>query len=126
MKTLILVLALSATAAKADEMFAPMSDAEYARQAVISMTFAIDCHQTQQIRQRNEAGDTTIGESNKMIRSHFSEPGIRNYFIASAIVSAGITKALPAEWRPVYQYGVIAYQVATIIHNKKASLSISF
>lgn len=133
MKTIITTLTLAALcqASHAADLFSPMSDAAWERQALITAVLLVDHHQTQEIRKRWEAalanpGTSAISEANPLIRRHFSESGVRNYFVASAITSAVVTKALPAQWRATYQYSHLALQVATVIHNKRLGFSVAF
>lgn len=130
MNKFILVAALlTAQTTHAAEWFTPMSDADIARQIVITATLAIDHDQTQQIRVIRETaipGSPQISEGNPIIRRHFSEAGIRNYFVLTAVGSAVLTKAMPKEWRAATQYGIIALQVAVIIKNKRAGLTFKF
>ena len=124
----LLVLVLTACQpAKASELLSPMEDADIARQIAATVLLAVDHHQTQEIRQLVEAGAEPWEhrEGNPMIRRHFSESGIRNYFTVMAAGSAVITKVLPKEWRPAYQYGVIVLQVVTALCNKKFGLSLA-
>ncbi len=122
----ILAISVLSSNVNAADMFSPMSDADIVRQIAVTATLMVDYRQTEQIRNYVEAGGKDMYEKNPIIRRHFSEPGVRNYFVVMAVGSAVIAKALPAKWRPVYQYGIIAMQVATIIHNKRFGLSVSF
>lgn len=128
-KAILIAALLSAQTTHAAEWWEPMDDADIARQIVITATLAIDHDQTQQIRVIREKaipGSPQISEGNPILRRHFSEAGIRNYFVLAGIGSAVLTKAVPREWRSAVQYGVIALQVAVIIKNKRAGLTFKF
>jgi hypothetical protein len=122
MKTLFAALLALSVNAHADEMFSPMSSADQYHQVAITGLLLIDRAQTVESFRNQDKWH----EDNQMIRRHFSEPGIRNYFALSALGSAAITKTLPADWRPAYQYSFIAYQVAHVVKNKRIGMSIRF
>ena len=100
-----------------------MSATDIYRQAVVTVLLVADYGQTRdQYAKRNEG----YSEINPLIRRHYSDSGIRNYFIVAATGSALVAKALPAEWRPAFQYTVIALEVAAIVKNKRVGLSFRF
>lgn len=115
-------LVVACHGAQADQF----TQADIIRQSAITGLLMIDQGRTQQIREFVESGSHQHAEANPVIRKHFSEPGIRNYFVGVAVGSAVIARALPKEWRPAYQYGVIAYELVVVIKNKRAGLHFRF
>jgi hypothetical protein len=118
MKNLVLALALTAPLAQASDLTA----GDWTRQGVLTALLLADYTQTVDICRRPE----TYRELNPLIRRHWSEPGIRNYFVTSAMFNLAVTRALPAEWRSAWQYGHIAFEVLVILRNRRAGVNFQF
>ena len=99
-----------------------MAPADWARQGAITALMVADYAQTVDIYRR----PTEYHEVNVMVRQHWSESGIRNYFVASIAVNAAVTRALPADWRPAWQYGYLAFEALTVLHNRRVGLHFQF
>ncbi len=118
MKPLILVLCIALMGnAHADDM----STADYARQGVIAGLLLIDYGQSIYIHDH----PLKHREHNSIILRHNTPEGIRNYFLAATVISAGITKALPKEYRPAFQYTLIAVETWQTIHNKRRGVGVT-
>lgn len=111
---------LFATECRCEEQVSrPLSKADTARQWAVSSLLLVDAMQTMQAQR-------TPGyhERNGLIRQHWSQPGVRNYFVLTGVGAYAITRALPPEYRPAWQYGIMAAELYVITHNHKSGLRI--
>lgn len=118
MKRLILALVLAAPLAHAQELTID----DWKRQAAHTALLLADYAQTVDIYRRPKE----FHEVNPLLRKNWSEVGIRNYFIASAALNLAVTRALPAEWRPAWQYTHIVFEALVVLHNRKAGVNFKF
>lgn len=116
---IVVVVAASSHHARADDL----SSRDVVRQFMVTGLLVADYAQTRDQYVRRAEG---YNEINPLVRAHYSEAGIRNYFGVAVVGSAVVTKALPADWRPAWQYGVIALEVAAIVKNKRVGLHFRF
>lgn len=118
MKRLILALAIAAPLAHAQEL----TTADWQRQGALAALLLADYAQTVDIYRR----PAEFRELNPLILKHWSEHGIRNYFVLSAALNLTVTRALPAEWRPARQYGHIVFETLMVIRNRKLGIKFQF
>ncbi len=116
----IFALAASAVIAKAHAA-EEFSNKDIAVEALVLTSMYLDYRQTLDIK--NHAGYT---ELNPIMGEHPSDVRIRNHFMIGAVLHVGIARLLPGEYRAGWQYGVLAAEVLTIIHNRKIGLSFNF
>lgn len=121
-----LVLALACAPAVAGDLpLLPgrydLSQADIAREFAYVGTLVLDYSQTMDIKNHPK-----LEEKNKMLGQHPSDVKIRNYFLASALTHYVITKLLPSEYRPYWQYGGIIYEGGFIISNHHIGLAFKF
>jgi hypothetical protein len=98
-----------------------LTQEDIVREVVIDTTLFLDYRQTLDIKRHEN-----LRETNKILGSHPSDTKTTAYFLAVGIGNHYLTKALPTELRPVWQYGFIAVQIRTILYNRKANVSFSF
>jgi hypothetical protein len=84
-------------------------------------TLLLDYSQTRDIK--NHAG---MYEINHILGQHPSDAKIRNYFLAVGVGHYLVTKALPNEYRPYWQWGWIGIELLTIAHNRQIGLQFKF
>ncbi len=122
LKTILVIATLMsvmlAPSCRADDMV----PADWYRQAAVTVLLKADYEQTVEGYDKR----WTYTERNCIITQHYNQPGIRNYFLVVGIGHAIVTRALPANWRPAWQYSIIALEVAVIAHNKRAGLHFTF
>lgn len=99
-----------------------MAPADWYRQAALTGLLKTDYEQTMEAYDKR----WTYTERNGIINQHYNPVGIRNYFLVVGVGHAVVTRALPANWRPAWQYGAIALEVAIIVRNKRAGLHFTF
>jgi len=98
------------------------SDSDTTRQTYLTLSLYADYAQTRSIRKT-----PGLWETNPILGLHPSDKQVAVYFIGSALTSYGIARALPAGWpRQSFQYGVIALQLAVIVHNKRIGMSFRY
>jgi len=98
------------------------SDADTARQTALTLTLYADYAQTRSITRI-----PGLYEHNPILGPQPSDRRISAYFLTSAVLAYGTARALPAGWpRSGFQYGVIALQVAVILHNRRVGLQFHY
>lgn len=100
----------------------PLSNSDMYRQVAVSAALIADASQTLYAYEHRDR----FGEKNVIIRAHYSPTGIRNYFGAVLIGSAVVTRALPPEYRPYWQYGILAVEIANVARNKRIGVRFEF
>lgn len=103
---------------RADEL----TDADIYRQVAITALLIGDMGQTLD----SNAKRTHYRELNPYLRNHDTPSEIRQYFAVAIVGSAVVTKLLPAEYRPYWQYGLIGIEVAMLLQNKRVGLRFKF
>lgn len=132
LSTLALALLYACHAPMANAATAPLqqlptiasdwSDADTGRQVYLTALLYADYAQTRSISLYPKAW-----ERNPMLGLHPSDRRISRYFIGAALLSYGAARTLPAGWpRQSFQCGVIALQIAAIVHNKRMGLSFRY
>lgn len=118
MKKLFLVVAflVSQFTHAADDM----SQVDWTRQAVVTTAMLVDFGQTRDIIRRG------YNEYNPLIDHHRSDVYVRNYFAIAIVGHAVVTKNLPKEWRPAFQYGTLALETFLILHNRRIGVKVTF
>lgn len=98
-----------------------LSEKEIRNELIFAGTLLVDYNQTLDIK--NHPG---MYETNPILGQHPSDARIRNYFLLAGLGHYAVTKALPSEYRPYWQYGWIALEVLTILHNQQIGLKVNF
>lgn len=114
----ILLCALASRANAADTWTVP----DTALQVAVTAALYEDYKQTEQIASE----PSRYHETNPILGEHPSGGKVRNYFIGSALASAGIAYVLPKPYREAFQAGVLGVEVVAIGHNKHIGLSVRF
>lgn len=65
-------------------------------------------------------------EQNRLLGRHPSDSRIRNYFLGVAIGHVAVTHLLPRKYRPYWQWGSLAIEIAVIHNNYQAGLRMNF
>jgi len=89
--------------------------------AAESMLLA-DYNQTLQISRHPEL----YYERNRIMGTHPGRGTVNTYFIAAALITAGIAKALPVKYRRMFLGGVIGVEAITVAGNKAIGLRVAF
>lgn len=116
--SLILLLFATAPALAAD----PWSKADKAREAVYLAMHVLDWGQTLDIAKNPDLH----GEGNSILGEHPSVKRVNRYFVATALLQVGVTHALPARWRPAFQYFWIGVEAGFVAHNYRAGVRVNF
>jgi hypothetical protein len=117
---LLTACAFFQSAARA-ETFEPLNSIEIKREIAVATTLYLDYVQTVDIK--NHPG---FFEKNIILGLHPKDNRVTAYFLLAGAGHYGVTRALPREYRAVWQYGWIALEVATILNNKKIGLHFDF
>jgi len=119
MKRLIALtaLALCAGLSQADDL----TPKEIHTELLFAGTLLLDYSQTRDIK--NHPG---MYETNPILGKHPSDDKIATYFVLAGVGHYLVTKALPAEYRPAWQWGAIGLETLVILHNKQIGLSFKF
>lgn len=122
----LLATSLCSTIAYADDLdLLPskyqLSDKEIRNELIFAGTLLLDYAQTKDIK--NHPGHY---ETNPILGRHPSDDRIALYFVAAGLGHYAVTKALPPEWRPAWQYGWIALEVLTILKNRQVGVNFAF
>jgi hypothetical protein len=86
------------------------------REVLCQTLILIDEQQTENIA-RNPDKYREVGIAKQFIGEHPSVDQVRVYFLASAIVHAGVSYMLPHGWRDAYQYVMFAYRYDAVSKN---------
>jgi hypothetical protein len=114
---LSILIATSAQTAFADEL----TPLEQKRELLVYSTLLLDAAQTLDIKNHPD-----LYERNPLLGRHPSDLKIGAYFIGAGFAHLAVTKQLPTEYRAAWQYGWAAFEVATIIRNRKLNLRFNF
>lgn len=117
----LLPVASHADAGTDSTYFQPLSSIEIKRQVVVEATLYLDYLQTVDIK--NHPG---MFEKNIILGLHPKDNRVTAYFLLAGAGHYAVTRALPTEYRALWQYTWIALEAATIIHNKKIGLKFDF
>lgn len=98
-----------------------LSESDLKGLGAITAVYYTDYRQTIDIK--NHPG---MYETNFILGKHPSDVKIRNYFIASGVVTLGAVYLLPKHLRPYLIGGVLVLEVAVIGHNKRIGLRTNF
>jgi hypothetical protein len=112
-----ILIAASAHTVFADEL----SPLEQKRELLVYSTLLLDAAQTLDIKNHPE-----LYERNPLLGRHPSDLKIGAYFIGAAFAHNAITKELPTDYRAAWQYGWAAFEIATIIRNRRLNLRFNF
>jgi hypothetical protein len=122
----VLALSLAAPVVYADDLdLLPsryqLSDKEIRNELIFAGTLLLDYAQTKDIK--NHPGHY---ETNPILGRHPHDDRIAAYFLVAGLGHYAVTKALPPEWRPAWQYGWIALEVFTILRNQRVGVNFEF
>lgn len=65
-------------------------------------------------------------ETNPLLGKHPSLARTNNYFAASLAVNWGAVYAMPADWRPAWQYSFIAMEAFFVLRNRSLGIGFEF
>jgi len=120
MRRLSLIVALLAFAASARAQD-PWSRADVVRESAVMAVSLADWGQTLNIEERDGCH-----EQNPMLGPHPSRGQVNTYFAASLLLHLGIVWALPARFRPAFQYASLGFELGIVGHNARLGLRITF
>lgn len=115
----VAILALTSSPARAAEPL-PLSSADLGREAAFFYLMSVDYHQTTAAFSYTGSGYYT--ERNPFIKHGYE--GV--YFIGMSAGHMYVASRLDPGWRQAWQYGWIALELATVVHNKHAGLNYAF
>ena len=122
MKTTILVLLLATMPAMADEW----TTADKQREAVYLALHAVDWAQTRTIA-RNPGKHAEGGVvASRVIGTHPSVGKVDAYMAGSAVLVAVVARALPSEYRSVFQYVTIGDSAYSVGNNFRIGIGMHF
>lgn len=98
-----------------------LSETDLMGLGAIAATYVVDYKQTLDIK--NHPG---MYETNPILGKHPSDVKVRNYFIASGVVTLGAVYLLPKDYRKYLIGGVLVLEVGVIGHNKYIGLRTNF
>jgi hypothetical protein len=111
------VLSLAAFSASAQ----PLDRKEWALEAGFLAAGLIDYGQTRDLKNH-----PNLHERNPFLGRHPSDDRIRNYFLAAGLAHMGITRLLPREYRPYWQWGTLVLEVGVVARNHSIGLRVDF
>jgi len=82
----------------------------------------IDYRQTLQVSRYPEL----YWERNPIMGRHPGRGTVNTYFLAAAVITAGIARALPVKYRRIFLGGVIGVEAITVAGNKSIGLRVAF
>lgn len=82
---------------------------------------AADHNQTRQI-----CASPKVHETNPLLGREPEPARVRNYFVASTILHAAITYALPTQYRAAWIAAGIAIEASVVHRNRKLGLRVAF
>lgn len=115
---LLAVLMLVGLPARAAD---PWSRADIIRETAVVTVSTADWLQTIELTQRMGRP-----ELNPLLGPHPTRGEINRYFAASILLHVAITRALPARFRPAWQYGSIGWELAIVGHNASVGIRVTF
>ncbi len=99
-----------------------LSRADLQREAAYFALHLVDWGQTLDIADRPD----DAYELNPFLPDHPTRAQVNRYFLVSGILHAAVTVALPADWRPAWQYVTIGVQLSTVANNHRIGLRLAF
>lgn len=100
----------------------PLSRADWARQGVYTGVLMADWAQTRYIAKHLDEWH----EMNPALGRAPSIGRVNIYFGATVLVNAAITRALPAKYRPVWQYSSIGFEAFVVGRNAYIGIGMQF
>lgn len=117
-----LVLGLGgAQPAHAGEWFTPYRTQDTVRQAIYTGLLVVDYGQTLDIKNHPE-----LEEKNPLLGPHPTDSEITRHFVVGALLHAGVTWAIPRDWRPYWQYITIGVEAGYVANNFRIGLSLDY
>ncbi len=117
----VAALALLLCVSRAAIAAPPFSRADWAWQAAATASLAVDWAQS-----RDSARHPALFETNLIMGRHPSASTVNAYFIASAVLDAGIARLLPPPWRRAWQVGTVGVEIVAIRRNALLGVHIHF
>lgn len=117
-----LVALLLSGPATAGGWFEPWSDGDYARQAVVFGTMYIDWRQSHEIADHPDK----YREINPLLGDHPSGADVDRVFLATAIIHSSVVYAMPARWRPAFQWFTVGFETSSIGRNWQIGIRLGF
>lgn len=121
MKFSLLVVIVLAVLCSPCQAADKLSESDLVSFGAIGAAYVVDYRQTLDIK--NHPG---MYETNPILGKHPSDVKIKNYFIASSVVTLGAVYLLPKHYRPYLIGGVLAVEVVVIGNNKRIGLRTNF
>jgi hypothetical protein len=100
----------------------PFSKDDFARQAAYTVVTVADWAQTRYIARHLDQ----FYETNPLLGREPSIGRVNNFFCASLALNAAVALALPARYRPVWQYGSIVYEFYLVRGNARIGIGMTF
>jgi len=101
--------------------FDPLTKTDIALEAVYLALHVVDWGQTLYISDNPEYHDHCPA-----LGKHPSRAKVNLWFASTAILHPVVTYMLPKEYRPYWQGGTIAMEVACTLNNRKCGIRVSF
>lgn len=117
MKIIAILLYLIPLTASADEW----TTADTYRQAVFTAVDLMDWRQTQDI-----ARHPNLEETNPLLGKHPTNAKINQMLVATYAIQLGVAYALPENYRAIWQYSSIAWELVMVGNNRRLGLKIGF
>lgn len=118
LRVILVVMALAASTAHADEW----RTEDTQRETAYMVLHAMDWAQTRNIARNPDR----YFEYNSIIGRHPSVGRVDAYMATSALLHIGVTRVLPAEYRAAWQYITIGVKAGLVQHNFSVGLSAKF
>jgi hypothetical protein len=99
----------------------PLSKSEWTKETAFLTAGLVDYGQTRDIK--NHPG---MYEQNPLLGRSPSDTRIRNYFLAAGATHIVITRLLPRDYRPAWQWGTLILEVGVVAHNYSIGLRVDF
>jgi hypothetical protein len=112
------LIALSCSGALAAE---PLNSKEWSLEAAWLFVGFIEYGQTLDIKNHPD-----LYERNPFLGKHPSDARVRNYHIVAGLAHVGMTRLLPREYRPYWQWGTLILEIGLVERNHRLGLRLDF